>query len=147
MTHRSYCTFRVDNLTVGVDVTRVEEVLRTRPVTPVPLSEPCVAGILNLRGQIVTVVDLRSRFGFGASTAGDRVVHVVVESRGEVLSLVVDSEGDVVDIDEDALESVTEVIDDAISTCVVGTSRVDDSLLLVLDPDRVLSGSGFAPSA
>jgi purine-binding chemotaxis protein CheW len=145
MKPRSFCTFRVDNLTVGVDVTRVQEVLRTRPVTPVPLSEPCVAGILNLRGQIVTVVDMRSRFGLDASTATGRAVHVVVESRGEVLSLVVDSEGDVVDIDEDNLENVTEVVDDAIGSCVVGTSKVDDTLLLVLDPDRVLSG--LAPSA
>jgi purine-binding chemotaxis protein CheW len=145
MRTRQFCTFRVDNLTVGVDVTRVQEVLRTSLVTPVPLSEACIAGLLNLRGQIVTVVDVRTRLGFGAPASTGHAVHVVVKSRGDVLSLVVDSEGDVVDIDEDALDNLTEVVDDAISTYVVGTSKVDDYLLHVLDPDRVLSG--LAPSA
>jgi purine-binding chemotaxis protein CheW len=143
MTPRSLCTFRVDNLTVGVDVTRVQEVLRSRPVTPVPLSELAVSGLLNLRGQIVTVVDMRARLGFDASESTSQAVHIVVESRGELLSLVADCEGDVVDIDEDTVEDFSEVVDDAIATCFVGRSTLDDCLLFVLEPDRVLSG--FAP--
>jgi purine-binding chemotaxis protein CheW len=142
MTARTLCTFRVDNLTVGVDVTRVQEVLRPRPITPVPLSELCVSGLLNLRGQVVTVVDMRVRLGFDASESTNQSVHVVVESRGELLSLVADCEGDVIDIDEDTLEEVS-AVDNVIDTCFVGTSTVDDCPLFVLEPDRVLSA--FAP--
>jgi purine-binding chemotaxis protein CheW len=144
MKRRSLCTFRVNNLTVGVDVTRVQEVLRSRPVTPVPLSELAVSGLLNLRGQIVTVVDMRARLGFDASESKPSgAVHIVVKSRGELLGLVADCEGDVVDIDEDTIQDLSEIVDDAIDTCFVGKSNVDDCLLFVLEPDRVLSG--FAP--
>jgi purine-binding chemotaxis protein CheW len=143
MKRRSLCTFRVNNLTVGVDVTRVQEVLRPRPVTPVPLSELAVAGVLNLRGQIVTVVDMRARLGFDASESTSGAVHIVVKSRGELLGLVADGSGDVVEIDEDTIQDLSEVADDAIDTCFVGKSNVDDCLLFVLEPDRVLSG--FAP--
>ena len=138
MSARSFCTFLVANLMIGVEVTRVQEVLRGRHVTPVPLSQPCVAGIVNLRGQIVTVVDMRSRLGLDAASATGQSVHVVVASAAELMSLIVDREGDVVEIDDATLEDITEVVDTAISTCVVSTSKVDGHLLLVLDPDRVL---------
>jgi purine-binding chemotaxis protein CheW len=140
MNPRLLCTFQVDELTVGVDIARVREVLRTSPVTPVPLSEPCVAGLLNLRGQIVTVVDMRARLGLGASGSTSGAVHVVVESRGELLGLVVDREGDVVAVGDDALDDTSEVVENEHGTCFVGTSNPDDCLILILDPDRVLSG-------
>lgn len=138
MSGSSLCTFRVADLMIGVEVTRVQEVLRGRHVTPVPLSQPCVAGIVNLRGQIVTVVDMRARLGLGTASGTSHSVHVVVASSGELMSLIVDREGDVVDIDEATLEDITEVVDSAVSSCVVSTSKVDGHLLLVLDPDRVL---------
>jgi purine-binding chemotaxis protein CheW len=138
MTGRAFCTFRVAELMIGVEVARVQEVLSGRHVTPVPLSQPCVAGIVNLRGQIVTVVDMRARLGLDIVAAGNHSVHVVVASAGELVSLIVDREGDVVDIDDAMLEDITDVVDAAISTCVTSTSKIDGRLLLVIDPDRVL---------
>ena len=141
MSPRQFCTFQVEQLTVGVDIARVHVVLRTSPVTPVPRSAPCVAGLLNLRGQIVTVVDLRTRLGLEASDATSDAVHVVVESHGELLGLVVDREGDVVAVEDDTLDDSSEVTENEHGTCFVGTSTLDDCRMLILDPDRVLSGS------
>ena len=107
-------------------------------MTAVPLAQPCVAGLLNLRGQIVTVVDMRARLGLEPRRRRTTRYTSSSPPSGELVSLIVDREGDVVDVDEATLEDITEVVDTAISTCVVSTSKVDGRLLLVLDPDRVL---------
>ena len=141
MNPRRFCTFQVNELTVGVDIARVHVVLRTKPVAPVPLSAPCVAGLLNLRGQIVTVVDMRTRLGLDALDSTSDAVHVVVESRGELLGLIADREGDVVAVEDDNLDDISNVMVKERGTCFAGASKLDDRLMLILDPDRVLSGS------
>ena len=140
MNPRQFCTFQVNELTVGVDIARVQVVLRTTPVTPVPLAAPYVSGLLNLRGQIVTVIDMRTRLGLAASASTRDAVHVVVKSRGELLGLVVDREGDIVAVEDDALDVIWEVTENEHGTCFVGASNLDACRILVLDPDRVLSG-------
>ena len=139
MSDRRFATFQVDNLIIGVDVDRVQEVLRDKVVTPVPLADECVAGILNLRGQIVTVIDARVRLGLAPRTEGAGNAHVVIRAASEAISLVVDCEGDVIDVDEDSFEDVPATVSATIKTFVQGVYKIDGALLLVLDPERALS--------
>lgn len=96
---RQYCTFAVGDLLVGIDVERVREILFDPDLTPVPMAHPAILGLLNLRGEIVTVLDARHRLGLPAGeTTGDRS-HVIVTADGETVSLLVDGEREVVEVD------------------------------------------------
>ena len=89
-----YCTFRLGDLLIGIDVRRVQEVLRHDHMTPVPLAPPEVRGLINLRGQIVTSVDLRQQLGL--ATDRDLAASVVIRAGDEIFSLLVEEVGDVV---------------------------------------------------
>ncbi|HEX9467022.1 MAG TPA: chemotaxis protein CheW [Acidimicrobiia bacterium] len=142
MSDRRYAMFSVDNLTIGVDIDRVQEVLYAETMTPVPLANESVAGILNLRGQIVTVIDARARLGLAprpVTESAESAPHVVIRSASEAISLVVDRAGDVVDVDEDSLEDVPATVNGTIKNFIRGVHKIDGALLLVLDHDRALS--------
>lgn len=145
MTVLQLCTFDVGPLRVGIDVRRVQEVRRGEEVTPVPLAPDSVAGIVNLRGQILSVIDARRRFALDArdpaSVAGGDRVHVVVESAGAAVSLEVDAERDVIDVDPSQIEPPPDTVSPAIAALISGVHKVEGALLLVLDPDRALSAS------
>jgi purine-binding chemotaxis protein CheW len=137
---RRYCTFRVAGLLVGIEIARVVEVLREQIVTPVPLAHPDVAGLLNLRGQVLTAIDARSRLGL-APRAGSSpaTLDVVVTSCGdESVCLLVDSVGDVVDVPHDAVDQVPDNVAPQIVALTVGAHQLDGELLLLLDPDLTL---------
>jgi purine-binding chemotaxis protein CheW len=136
---RRYCTFDVGGLLVGIEVERVQEVLRDQGITPVPLADPSVLGLLNLRGQIVTAVDVRHRFGLAERTPGQSVAHVIVRCADEAVSLAVDVEDEVVAVDDDAYEHVPETISQSIASLLTGVYKLDAALLLVLDTDLAVS--------
>jgi purine-binding chemotaxis protein CheW len=92
-----YCTFWVDGLFFGVAVSAVQEVLRYQHLTAVPSGPEAVHGLINLRGQIVTALDLRCRLGLAPRPEDALPMNVIVRSRGEVVSLLVDDIGDVID--------------------------------------------------
>jgi purine-binding chemotaxis protein CheW len=135
----AYCTFQVSGLLVGVDVERVQEVLDQPDVTPVPLADESVLGLLNLRGQIVTAIDARRRLGLSQRGPEDGSAHVIVRCQSEAVSLVVDGGGEVVDVDVQDADDVPETLGTAIRDLVTSIHQLDDGLLLVLDADRVLS--------
>lgn len=133
-----YCTFWIDELFFGVDVGDVQEVLRHQPMTPVPRASEGVRGLINLRGQIVTAVDLRFRLGL-PPRGGDRLpMNVIVRSRGEVVSLLVDDIGDVVDADGLTFEQMPSNMPAAVQAVVHAVRPLPDKLLLVLDADRAV---------
>ena len=138
MTSRRFCTFAVGGLLLAVDVARIEEVLWAGALTTVPLADPSVAGLLNLRGEIVTVVDARKRFGLPPRgvTGG---VHVILRRDGEPVGLLVDAEGDVLEVDDDAWDDVPGTVGAAIRTRTLGAHLHEERLLLELDPDSVLA--------
>jgi purine-binding chemotaxis protein CheW len=139
MTARSQqcCVLHVAGLQLGVEVERVQEVLGDAPVTPVPLADPSVAGLLNLRGRIVTAVDARSRLGLPPRPGAGTGTNVVMTAAGETVSLIVDREGDVVDVDGRAFEPVPETVPSSIRAFVRGCYQLDAALLLIVDADRV----------
>jgi purine-binding chemotaxis protein CheW len=130
---RQLCTFRIDGLLFGVEITHVQEVLRAQPMTPVPLANAAVRGLINLRGQIVTALDLRYRLGLAALPPGVEPVNIVVRVDGGVVSLLVDEIGDVLDVDASCFESAPETLPPSSRDLIQGVFKLSSDLLLVLD--------------
>ena len=138
---RRYCTFGVSGLLLGIDIEQVQEVLRDQEITPVPLAQPGVLGLLNLRGQIVTAIDARQRLGLSERPPEGPVAHVIVRCADEAVSLAVDVEDEVVDVDDDAYEQVPETLSKSIRSHLTGVYKLDGALLLVLDANLALSAA------
>ena len=137
-TAEQYCTFWVAGLFFGVAVDEVQEVLRRQPMTPVPRADRAVTGLINLRGQIVTAVDLRVRLGLPDREGDELPMNVIVRSRGEVVSLLVDDIGDVIDTAGVDPHPVPSTMPRAVQDVVRGVRPLSDSILLVLDADRAV---------
>lgn len=133
-----YCTFWVDGLFFGVAVEGVQEVLRYQEMTVVPRAPEAVHGLINLRGQIVTAIDLRCRLGLPTRPADARPMNVIVRSRGEVISLLVDDIGDVIDTSGLPREPAPTNLPSRIQDVVTGVMPMPDAILLVLDADRAV---------
>jgi purine-binding chemotaxis protein CheW len=133
-----YATFTVEDRYLGVPVERVQEVLHAQPVTPVPLAHPHISGLLNLRGQIVTALDLRARLELRARDPEAPSATVIVVTEDGPLALIVDALGDVVVVDEDRFEPPPETLRAASRRLIKGAYKLDDALLLDLDLDETL---------
>ncbi len=138
MADRQLCTFMVGDLHLGVDVAHVREVLREQLTTPVPLAHRDVAGLINLRGEIVTAIDLRRRLDLPAS-GGDHPMNVVLATDTEAVSLVVDAIGDVVTVCDDDFEPPPDTVSPTTRQLILGAYKLDGGLLLLLDTDRALA--------
>jgi purine-binding chemotaxis protein CheW len=137
MAHTSqFCTFYLDKLLFGVELKGVQEVIRSLEITRVPLAPGVVSGLINLRGQIVTAIDLRLRLELEARPANLRPMNVVVRSDDGAISLLVDEIGDVVEVEEDTFEPPPETLRGTIRTMITGVHKLNDRLLLVLDTDK-----------
>ncbi|GAA4116008.1 chemotaxis protein CheW [Nocardioides fonticola] len=135
-THRQFCTFWVDGLFFGLDVEYVQEVLRYQQMTVVPCAPESVFGLINLRGQIVTALDLRCRLGLPPREEGVLPMNVIVRSRGEVISLLVDDIGEVIDADIEQLQAAPANLPGRVQDVVQGVMPMPGSILLALDADR-----------
>ena len=132
-------TFRLDGDLYGVEVEHVQEVLRSQSITRVPLAPPAVAGLINLRGQVVTAIELRERLGRPARQAGTEAVVIVVRLHGEAVSLLVDSIADVVDVDVRDFEAPPDTLDGSARDLIRGAYKLDGQLLLALDVHKAVS--------
>jgi purine-binding chemotaxis protein CheW len=144
---RQLCTFFVDGLFLGIDVTQVQEVLRFQEITEVPMSAPEVSGLINLRGQIVTAIDLRQLLGLAPrSDAPDAEppMNVVVRDGESALSLLVDQIGDVVDVEASQFERPPETLSASARRLISGVYKLENRLLLLLNDD--LGAQAGAPS-
>jgi purine-binding chemotaxis protein CheW len=140
MSDSRLCTFLVDDLYLGVDVTEVQEVIRYQAMTAVPLAPEVVFGLINLRGQIVTAIDLRTMLGLPPLAGDDLPTNVVIrDGSDDAVSLLVDSIGDVVDTDGVDFEPVPSTLTGPARDLVLGAYKLPDSLLLVLDTHRVMT--------
>ena len=135
-----FCTFYLDGLYLGVGVKEVQEVIRYQEMTRVPLAPDTVSGLINLRGQIVTAIDLRRRLGLPDRDPETLPMNVVVQGDDGAVSFLVDEIGDVVEVDDDTFERAPETMRGLARELIKGVYKRDGELLLVLDTDRSLAG-------
>lgn len=133
---RQLATFVLDGARYGVDVLKVQEALRSQVRTPVPHAPTGVAGLVNLRGQVVLTIDLRTRLGLEPLGSDAEPMMVVVQVDGEPVSLLVDEIGDVIDVDDAQFESPPDTLDPALREVILGAYKLDTGLLLALDVAR-----------
>jgi purine-binding chemotaxis protein CheW len=135
---RQFCTFFLDNLYFGVEVYKVQEVIRYQEMTRVPLAPREVRGLINLRGQIVTAIDLRRRLEL-TERPGDRLpMNVVVRGDDGAMSLLVDEIGDVVEVQEEFFERPPETLQGMARDLITGAYKLKDRLLLMLDTEKAV---------
>jgi len=136
------CTFYLDGLLCGVDVMTVQEVIRWQEMTRVPLASPVVRGLINLRGQIVTAIDLRRRLELPERPADRLPTNVVVRTDDGVVSLLVDEIGDVVEVESESFEPPPGTLQGVARDVIRGAYKLKDRLLLELDGERVVACAG-----
>ena len=132
-----FCTFYLDKLMFGVDLLKVQEVIRYLEITEIPLAPRVISGLMNLRGQIVTGLDLRRRLEMEDRQEGSFPMNVVIRSNGSAVSLLVDEIGDVVEVDEGSFEPPPETLQGKVREVILGVHKLDNHLMHVLDTDKV----------
>lgn len=142
-----FVTVMVDGQMFGIPVLSVQDVLGPQKITKIPLSPPEIAGVLNLRGRIVTAIDLRRRLRLPGRPEGERGMSVVVEHKGEPYSLIVDSVGEVMALPESAFERNPPTLSARWREISGGIYRLDGKLLVVLEVDKALDFGPVAEAA
>ena len=135
---KEYVTAMIGGQLFGLPILNVQDVFRPERLTRVPLAPAEIAGVLNLRGRIVTLIDMRCLLGLGEREKNAAVMAVGVESRGESYGLLIDSVGEVLKLDEGAREPNPINLDPRLARVCVGIYRLEGQLLMVVDVDRVL---------
>jgi purine-binding chemotaxis protein CheW len=128
-----FCTFTLGDLHFGIETLHVQEVIRNREMTRIPLAPGAVRGLINLRGQIVTAIDLGQRLELPGREGTEASVHVVVNVDGAAVSMLVDSIGDVVDAVSNSFERPPDTLDEWVRELILGVHKLEGRLLLVLD--------------
>jgi purine-binding chemotaxis protein CheW len=144
---RQFCTLHLAGHLFGVPVMRVQEVISYQAMTRVPLAHEVIDGLINLRGQIVTAIDLRKRLDFTPRAADQRSMNVVVQTPGGVVSLLVDAIGDVVEVEEAIYETPPETLTGVAKELILGVYKFEDRLLLELDIDKAVNVRSAAAEA
>lgn len=144
---RRYATFWVGNMFFGIEVLKVQELLRAQEITPVPLAPDVIEGLINLRGQIVTAVDMRRRLGLPPSEAGLTPMNIVVRTTDGAVSLLVDEIGDVIEPPADSYEPPPESMRAEQKEMIELVCKLDGRLMLVLDTGCVLQGHSESVTA
>jgi purine-binding chemotaxis protein CheW len=139
MNGRQLCTFYLDGLFFGVEVQKVQEVICYQEMTRVPLASRVVQGLINLRGQIVTAIDLRARLGLRGRAAAELPMNVVVRTDDGAVSMLVDEIGDVLEVDESLYERTPETMRGVARDMIRGVYKLKDRLLLILDTERAVN--------
>jgi purine-binding chemotaxis protein CheW len=137
MATQQYCTFFLDGLFFGVEVQHVQEVIRYQEMTRVPLAARVVSGLINLRGQIVTAIDLRRRLELPDLPPGKLPMNIVVRCEDGITSLLADEIGDVLEVAVDLFEPPPETLAGDLRRLIRGVYKLDGRLLLVLDTELV----------
>ena len=134
-----WVTYRLGDETYGINVMQVQEVLRYTEIAPVPGAPEYVLGIINLRGNVVTVIDTRSRFGLPPSDTTDNTRIVIIESDEQVVGILVDSVAEVVYLKSSEIDSAPNVGTEESAKFIQGVSNRDGELLILVDLNKLLS--------
>ncbi len=135
---KEFVTMRIDGQLLGISVLAVQDVLRAQPIARVPLAPEVIAGLLNIRGRIVTAINMRERLGVDAFEDFSETMHVVVEYRHELYSLVVDSVGEVHNLPMDRFEKSPANLASEWQEIAAGVFKMKNELLVILDVESVI---------
>ena len=135
---KQYCTFWLDGLFFGVSVEKVKEVLRYQNMTQIPHAPEEVLGLINLRGEIVTAIDMRKRLCLDDYKGEKKPKNVIIRDPGGAVSLLVDEIGDVVETQAQFFEDPPNTMDSQIREMIIGVYKLESNLLLILDVDKVI---------
>jgi len=141
-TTKQFCTFYLGQRCFGLDVLKVQEIVRHQPMTHVPLAHPMVRGLINLRGQIVTAIDLRCRLDLPPLADDREPVNIVVETDDGAVSLLVDEIGDVLELTPEQFERPLATLQGPARDLVRGAYKLSDRLVVILDSDLVVALPG-----
>jgi purine-binding chemotaxis protein CheW len=144
---RDYVSIVIGEQLFGIPVLQVQDVLGPQRITRIPLAPPEVAGSLNLRGRIVTAIDIRTRLGLPELADGGKRMSIVVDDDGELYSLMVDQVGEVLSLSDAAFERNPATLDQRWREVSAGIYRLDNTLLVVLDVARLLNLSAHSEAA
>ena len=133
---KQFATFTLNSLFLGVDVLKVQEVIRYQEMTRVPTAPSMVEGLINLRGQIITAIDLRLRLDLPPRRPDQLPMNVVVRTDDGALSFLVDEIGDVVEIADESFERIPETVTGVVRELVTGVYKLQGRLLLILDTEK-----------
>ncbi len=131
-------TFTIANEEFGVDILRVQEIIRFMEITKVPNAPHFVEGVINLRGKVIPIVDLRTRFGLVGKDKDSHTRIIVVDIQNTIVGFVVDSVSEVLRIKHDTVEPPPPVVAGIESEYIKGVGKLDDKLLILLDLDKLL---------
>lgn len=134
-----WVTFQLEEETYGINVMQVQEVLRYSEIAPVPGAPDYVLGIINLRGNVVTVIDTRTRFGLPTSEVTDNSRVVIIEAEQQVIGILVDSVAEVVYLRTSEIDSAPNVGTEESAKFIQGVSNRDGELLILVDLNKLLS--------
>ncbi len=134
-----WVTFRLDNETYGINVMQVQEVLRYTEIAPVPGAPSYVLGIINLRGNVVTVIDTRQRFGLDSAAVTDNTRIVIIEADKQVVGIMVDSVAEVVYLRQSEVETAPNVGNDESAKFIQGVCNKNGELLILVELDKMMS--------
>ncbi len=141
---QQFSTFFLDGLFFGIPVERVQEVLRYHEMTRVPLAPPVVKGLINLRGQIVTALDLRRKLDLRERASGELPMNIVIRTADGAVSLLVDEIGDVVETDADSFEPPPDTLTSSTRDLIEGVYKLNERLMHVLDTDKIIGDASSA---
>lgn len=134
-----WVTFRLDNETYGINVMQVQEVLKHSEIAPVPGAPNYVMGIINLRGNVVTVIDTRDRFGLSPGEVTDNTRVVIIEADEQVVGIMVDAVAEVVYLKQSEIETAPNVGNDDTAKFIQGVCHKNDELLILVELEKLLS--------
>jgi len=135
---KQFSTFRVDDLFLGIEVIKVQEVIRFQEMTVIPLAPSVIEGLINLRGQIIIAIDTRRSLGLPPATGETLPMNVVIHSGDAIVSLLVDDVGDVIDVPLDAFSTVPDNMPAQQRELISGVYDLREGLMLVLDTTQLL---------
>lgn len=133
-----YCTFIVDSFFFGLPVDHVQEVVRHQDMSRVPLAPGEVSGLINLRGQIVTAIDLRRRLRLPPAPGGRLAMNVLIKTPDGAVSLQVDQIEDVLEVPPEGVEHPPETLQGEVRTLITGACKLKSRLLLLLDTSKTI---------
>lgn len=144
---REYLTFRLSQEEYGIDILKVQEIRGYEPPTRIANAPTFIKGVVNLRGTIVPIVDMRLKFNCSDAEYNSFTVVIILNLRSRIVGIVVDSVSDVLELQPDSIKTAPEIDSVVDNSCILGLGSVSDRMLILLDIERLMSGADMGLSA